>query len=125
MNLVKKLKQGVLFAGGLCLLLGLTAATGGRAKPTCIKDIPNGKAYSCKTCHNSGGYKADNLNLFGADFKANEMKWGGALAKKDSDGDGKSNGWELGDENGTWKNGDSNPYQDRDIYNPGDKNSHP
>jgi len=45
-------------------------------------------------------------NPFGLDFFANNMVWTKALCQKDSDGDGSSNGLELGDPNCTWTIGD-------------------
>ncbi|XP_065181006.1 DBH-like monooxygenase protein 2 [Sycon ciliatum] len=46
-------------------------------------------------------------NQFGLDFKAAGYRWTGALCRNDSDGDGVSNGQELGDPNCTWLPGQS------------------
>ncbi|KAK3782675.1 hypothetical protein RRG08_037678 [Elysia crispata] len=42
------------------------------------------------------------LNPFGADFAANNHVWDKALCMMDSDGDGRSNGEELGDSHCHW-----------------------
>lgn len=82
--------------------------------------IPNGSAYSCLTCHGPSGPP---LKSFGTDFKNAGLAWTAALAAKDSDGDGFSNGRELGDPNGIWTQGQPNPSGE--ITNPGDSTSHP
>ncbi len=60
--------------------------------------IPNGTTYQCSTCHlnpNGGGAR----NPFGMAFRANNYLWDATLCNADSDGDGASNGVELGDAN--------------------------
>ncbi|KAK7108714.1 temptin-like isoform X4 [Littorina saxatilis] len=42
------------------------------------------------------------LNPFGQDFKAEGFKYTVSLCQKDSDGDGKTNGQELGDSSCSW-----------------------
>ena len=42
------------------------------------------------------------------------------MAKLDSDGDGKTNGQELGDPNGVWRSGQPNPGVLSSVTNPGD-----
>lgn len=123
MSLVQKLTSAFI-AGGIGALLALAAPKEGVAYGKYKGTIPNGKAYSCKTCHGKSN-KTEDLNPFGKDYLANKNMWDSVLAKKDSDGDGKTNGWELGDEEGTWKKGDKDPDPGRTVYNPGDKNSHP
>ncbi|EQC29656.1 hypothetical protein SDRG_12660 [Saprolegnia diclina VS20] len=44
-------------------------------------------------------------NAFGSDFGANGLTWNPALCQLDSDGDGATNGEELGDPCCTWKAG--------------------
>ncbi|XP_063431569.1 temptin-like [Mytilus trossulus] len=51
-----------------------------------------------------------NKNPFGIDFRKNGMKWTQSLCKGDSDGDGLSNGEELGDPNCTWIEGQTPDY---------------
>lgn len=123
MSFTKRLTLEIII-GGICALLALTSPHEAEAKGKYNKTIPNGKVYSCKTCHGKSKKKED-LNPFGKDYMDNKNLWDSVLAKKDSDGDGKTNGWELGDEKGTWKKGDDDPDPGRPIYNPGDKNSKP
>ncbi|HNX60429.1 MAG TPA: hypothetical protein PKK43_15105 [Spirochaetota bacterium] len=93
------------------------------AKLVDVKKIPNGKKNSCANCHLPGSDKSsDKLTPFGNDYRANGKKWDAVLAKKDSDGDGMTNGQELCDPDGAWKKDDSNP--DGTVFNPGDPASH-
>lgn len=124
MSLTKKILISAAVAGGICAMLAVSDPQGVSAKKEYKETIPNGKAYNCKTCHGKTNKKED-LNPFGVDYMNNSNAWDPTLAKKDSDADGKTNGWELGDEAGTWKKGDKDPDPGRKIYNPGDKESHP
>lgn len=82
-----------------------------------MDEVPNGRARSCQTCHEVGGGVI--FNPFGSDVRsylvdgasAGEMhvNWGPELAARDSDGDGVSNGEELGDPDGTWRTGNPDP----------------
>ncbi|KAK7506928.1 hypothetical protein BaRGS_00001779, partial [Batillaria attramentaria] len=56
-------------------------------------------------------------NVFGLDFAAAGHKWTADLCNKDSDGDGKSNGQELGDPQCTWTPG-SIPQSSTGITHP-------
>jgi len=64
--------------------------------------VPNGDRFSCTLCHltNPPGFPAE-LNVFGADVRKSFSSgngapdWNATLAKKDSDGDGYTNGEEL------------------------------
>ena len=60
---------------------------------------------------------------FGEAFRSNGDVWNAASATPDSDGDGYSNGVELGDPSGTWRPGQANPSGA--VYNPGVASSHP
>ena len=51
------------------------------------------------------------LNPFGSDFKAQGLEWTVQLCEMDSDGDGRSNGLELGDPDCTWVVGGDAPVQ--------------
>jgi hypothetical protein len=86
--------------------------------------IPNGSVFNCQTCHisASGGR---NWNSFGLAVQALgvgqfESFWDPSLAGLDSDGDGFSNGEELGDPDGDFAN-----VRTTGITNPGDANSKP
>jgi hypothetical protein len=96
--------------------------------------VPNGTKFSCLTCHavpsplpgngprNPFGQKveADFLDMPGSE---GNVEWGPNLAILDSDGDGVTNGAELGDPDGLWSIGQSNPGNLEDITNPGDASS--
>jgi hypothetical protein len=67
-----------------------------------------GTVRPCITCHNNadgGGSCASPpcLNPFGIAFQGNDRRWDNALAILDTDGDGFSNGVELGDPDGSWQ----------------------
>lgn len=79
------------------------------SKPADIKNVPNGKKFSCTLCHADGKKSQDNLTQFGKDYDANKKIWDANLAKKSSDGSGKTNGQKLGDPDGKWKKGDADP----------------
>ncbi len=52
-------------------------------------------------------------NPFGVDFQAAGYTWTTELCQKDSDGDGLTNGRELGDPSCTWTKGSRTRYGDR------------
>lgn len=92
--------------------------------------IPNGSKFSCANCHfdpNGGGPR----NNFGSAVESrvtvngHQEFWGPSLANQDSDGDGFTNGQELGDPTGAWKVGQANPGNFNNVSNPGDPNSVP
>jgi hypothetical protein len=87
--------------------------------------VPNGTVFSCQTCHvlSTGGPR----NPFGLAVEAKIGStpadvpfWDAALASVDSDGDGFSNGTELGD-----PDGDGTPIQGAQVTNPGNSASKP
>ena len=87
-----------------------------------VGQIPNGSKFRCASCHvNSNGGGA--LTPFGTEINQNylesdgRVKWNAALAMLDSDGDGVSNGQELGDPDG---NNTTDPSIK--LTNPGDPN---
>ena len=57
-------------------------------------------------------------NPFGLDFAKNGFKWSAALCAKDSDGDGRTNGEELGDPGCLWQQGQT-PTRSHNITHPG------
>ncbi|MEL6186671.1 MAG: hypothetical protein AAFU79_18785, partial [Myxococcota bacterium] len=103
-------------------LLGLLAAalvavsgTEARAVPTNVNRIPNGIQFDCLNCHRdlNGGPR----NAFmGMDFEMNEQRWA-MIFDLDSDGDGQTNGEELGDPCGVWPKRRT-PTRTTDISNP-------
>ena len=114
---------GVLFLGGL-------VAEEATARGKRVSQIPNGAAFSCNACHTAGG--GTPRNAFGLELETNfltaagaagDVIWGPELAALDSDGDGVSNGAELGDPEGTWVAGDDNP--EGEAFHPGDPESTP
>jgi dopamine beta-monooxygenase len=90
------------------------------------KQIPNGNRvhHPCKANYLWPGVGHKNAkgggerNTFGADFSLAGHKWTQELCSKDSDGDGKTNGQELGDPNCVWSPGQS-PSRIADITHPG------
>ena len=114
---------GALFLGGL-------VAEEATARGKRVSQIPNGSAFSCNACHTAGG--GSPRNAFGLELETNfltaagaagDVIWGPELAALDSDGDGVSNGAELGDPDGTWVAGDDNP--EGEAFHPGDPESTP
>lgn len=110
--------------------LFLSPAAVAEARPFRVGDIPNGDKNGCLNCH--GDTKGSTRTDFGSDAQ-NFLTGGGGvqvqhvdwapLCPLDSDGDGWTNGKELGDPDCTWTSGDPNP--NAFVWNPGDPNSHP
>ena len=72
--------------------------------------IPNGEVVPGVNALGHANLKGGGmLNAFGKDFKAAGYAWTTELCKKDSDGDGESNGLELGDPCCLWKEGSGVP----------------
>eukprot|EP00759_Apiculatamorpha_spiralis_P048421 PhF_6_TR43632/c2_g1_i1/m.67037 len=74
--------------------------------------------------HVSASATSTGRNRFGQDFQSAGFTWSVSLCQKDSDGDGFSNGAELGDPSCTWKIGNANPTG-RTITHPGQATSAP
>ncbi len=93
--------------------------------------VPNSDAVgaSCNVCHTTGG--GSPRNAFGLAVEAlvtangREVFWGPELAALDSDGDGATNGQELGDPEGTWTAEDPAPGDAALVTHPGDDTSTP
>ena len=100
----------ILLATGLTLRIG-------EAFPEFKFRIPNGPNIPnpCKPGETWFGVGhlnylgAGPLNAFGLAFKKAGFRWTEELCKADSDGDGRTNGFELGDPNCTWKEGQQPP----------------
>ena len=93
--------------------------------------LPNAEAVGagCNLCHVSGG--GSPRNGFGLDVEAlvtvngREVFWTPELAALDSDGDGFTNGEELGDPEGSWTAGDDPPGDAALVTDPADPESRP
>lgn len=98
------------------LLASATSLGTAEARSFRVNEVPNGTHRSCQTCHETDGGIV--FNAFGSDVRSflvgddvvsgRRVDWA-ALAGRDSDGDGFTNGEELGDPDGTWRRGDPNP----------------
>jgi uncharacterized protein (TIGR03382 family) len=100
----------------LLLLLSLQVAS---ARSEWLVEVPNSSEQSCNTCHTRGG--GTPRNPFGEDFGSNS-DWA-KLCAKDSDGDGATNGVELGDPDCAWQVGDADP--DGYLSEPGNPDDFP
>ena len=87
-------------------------------------ELPNVDYKSSNKVIGHGNGCADYLNCQAMrwDFKRANYKWTTELCNQDSDGDGQSNGLELGDPNCVWSKG-SVPEFITDISNPSDATS--
>ncbi|XP_060580835.1 DBH-like monooxygenase protein 2 isoform X1 [Ruditapes philippinarum] len=105
----------------LCILV--SACTG---YPYFKESIPNGNKvpHPCiKGLYWEGvgheNYKGSGIrNSFGLDFEKNSKVWNTELCNKDSDGDGLTNGQELGDPDCTWTPG-TQPKTTENLSHPG------
>lgn len=114
------------------LLLGGVAAVGmtlasvpTEARPFRVGQIPSGDRFECGNCHVAPAGSGPR-NVFGTMVEEDylEMRegrlsvdWGRDLAGEDADGDGYTNGEELGDPDGSW---DGRPIRDFEPSHPGD-----
>lgn len=98
------------------------------ARPEFRDILPNGKAadspssgISCKHLGHMGCVAGAERNQFGKDFKAAGLKWTKDLCKRDSDGDGISNGREMGDPCCMWSPSNRNPpgFRVTNLSHPG------
>lgn len=97
----------------------------GFARSWRVSQVPNGNSFSCTLCHvrsNGAGPKnsfGDAVNAF-VERGSRAGFWSASLAQLDSDGDGFTNGQELGD-----PDGDGAPIPEAQVTHPGDANSKP
>ena len=89
-------------AAGLVLAAALGFVSGGRATQGDMAKLPVSSRFGCRNCHQSADPTPGNsaLNLFGVDFLDHGRIWDAELAAMNSDGDGCTNGVELGDADG-------------------------
>jgi len=101
------------------LALALLAAAAS-ARSAYRAELPNGFApASTSYGHYDGGSNSQaTLNSFGSDFNAAGIKWTRSLCTRDSDGDGQSNGFELGDPCCVWA-GSGSPAFTTQVGDPG------
>jgi hypothetical protein len=133
--------------GTLALALALLFPGAARAHEFYALRVPNpvrtansiGVVRPCITCHNnpdggSGCIGADPygapdvpscLNAFGTDFRGASFTWNLAIASRDADGDGFTNGQELQDPLGTWRPGQPTPGVAAHVTRPGEASSSP
>merc|ERR1711968_256908 len=108
--------------GALPALLALLAVESCDAYSSYKSKIPNGGTMQgaghsvCTSSSNCGGGGA--RNSFGTAFKNSGRVWTTALCNADSDGDGQSNGLELGDPCCVWTSG-ATPFRTTDLSAPG------
>jgi len=108
----------------LFVAINFLSITQANARSWRVEQIPNGNKFNCLNCHYApyGGPR----NSFGVEVESvvargsNDSFWNSVLAAKDSDGDGSSNGEELGDHDG-----DGKPTDGANITNPSDPESKP
>ena len=96
------------------------------ARPFRVSQLPNGSMIGCAACHVNpagGGARTPfgndiNNNYLVPSGRTGNVQWNAMLAMLDSDGDGVSNGQELGD-----PDGDGTVDPGIQVTNPGDPNS--
>ena len=115
-----KLKRRGLIVLAVCI--GAFASGALLSSETFMSKLPVYERYQCALCHTVPEPVIGNasLNTFGIEFHANGDKWDNTLALKDSDLDGFSNGFELGDEDG-----DGTATITTERSNPGDPHDSP
>lgn len=96
------------------------------------EQVPNGQRLDCSLCHiasngdgprNEFGTQIEEVGLDGNGEVQNQSVVWAELYMLDADGDGFTNGYELGDPDGEWSTGDNDPSVDASF--PGDPDSVP
>ena len=125
----QRVSHRLIEGGVLCVCL-FALGGGALARDCRVNLLPNGSKFRCLNCHTSANGGGAN-NPFGATIQpvtgssCTRQFWTPALAALDSDGDGLTNGEELGDPEGLWEQGDPAPGDSAQVTNPGDRNSPP
>jgi len=112
-------------------LAGLTEEAAARAPR--VGQIPNGVVSGCANCHVSaaggGAFTAFGTQVYNGFLTdrsfLGSVVWGAPLAALDADGDGASNGKELGDPEGLWRSGNPNPGDPTAVTQPWNAESKP
>ena len=116
----------------LAALFALALSNVAEGRPKRVEQIPNGEIHGCANCHVNpagGGALNDFGRLVGDEFLSaagftGNVLWQSDLPFLDADGDGFTNGEELGDPNGAWRSGDE-PNSAVVVSLPGDTKSMP
>lgn len=101
------------------------------ARPDFVSLVPNADVHSCQTCHQGlpPAFNPFGQAVFDTALEvsggSSTVRWSEALANLDSDGDGVSNGVELGDPTGAWRSGLPAPGNRADVSEPGNADSVP
>ena len=104
------------------IVLSLLVPAAAQARSSYVANFPNGRAVDgsgCINCHNSAG-GGDARNPFGRAL-GSSTNWA-RVCPTDSDGDGQTNGEELGDPDCIWSRG-AVAARTTDISNPGKSSS--
>ena len=113
------------FLAAAIMVIAVAGLPGASVQPAAateadLQQLPVTEPFQCLLCHVSEPAQTGSpLNPFGTDFLANLRTWDAALASLDSDGDGCTNGVELGDVDG---DGQSDGNVDQLQSNPGAAN---
>lgn len=115
----------------IALVLVAVGISPGRAEARSFRlsQVPNGSQFGCALCHNNAqgggprnGFGAQVENTLEEPKETADVNWA-AIYDQDGDADGYSNGFELGDPDGEWMDGDPNPGGD--VYGPQDRTDSP
>ena len=110
-------------ASWLAGLLLLTSAPGPAAHQTFLPLIPNAEDFpQVLALGHRNKVGGGPLNAFGESFRRHKFVWSLEMCIDDADGDGETNGQELGDPCCTWKEGDR-PPRSWGLSHPGDAES--
>lgn len=118
--MIPLLRSRGLFVLVVCLVAFASGAL--MSRENLMQRLPVYERFKCLLCHKADpsiSGKTD-LNPFGVDFRDNDYTWDPILAAMDSDNDGFTNGFELGDDQGN-----HTPSVSRERSNPGDPHDRP
>jgi dopamine beta-monooxygenase len=90
--------------------------------PVFLESLPNGVEMNLGGIGHEKPRGGGKLNPFGLAFSQEGKRWTVELCEADSDGDGQSNGFELGDPQCIWVRGEI-PDRTVGLSNPGDPTS--